>query len=146
MRKIVYNAIQTPDGTILESTHRHDYKEHIDENGKTYIIDGGLDYVRRSNNGDEKVLTKYQDQPHKQIREYAFRSGYGKPGTPDYGTFRITRIANMDDEYLDEAIKYIKNAIYNTNHITSLINDLDDDEHPFALQILLNEKEYRTKK
>ena len=142
MRKIVYNAIQTPDGTVLESTHRHDYKEYIDKNGKTYIIDGGLSYVRRSDNGDEVLLTKYQDQPHKQIREYAFRSGYGKPGTSDYGTFRITRIADMDDEYLDEAIKYIKQTIVN---IPSVLNDCDDDEHPFALQVLLNEKEYRIK-
>lgn len=142
MRQIVYNAIQTPDGTILESTHHHDYKEYIDKNGNTYIIDGGLYYMRHSNNGDEIILTKYSDQPHDQIREYAFRLGYGKPGTSDYGTFRITRIADMDDEYLDNAIEYTKHFIFNF-YTNSMINELDDDEHPFALQVLLNEKEYR---
>lgn len=144
MRKIVYNALRTPDGTVIESTHRHDYVEHKDKNGKTYIIDGGLDYVRCTNHGDEVLLTKYADQPHEQIREYAFRTGYGKPGTDDYGTYRLTRIADMDDEYLDEAIKYVKVFIAHYTPVSE-INKLEDDEHPHVLQILLNEKEYRRK-
>ena len=91
-------------------------------------------------------MTKYEDQPHEQIREYAFRSGYGKPGTSDYGTYRITRIADMDDEYLNEAIKYVKQYILNiANNAPSVLNTYDDDEHPFALQVLLNEKQYRNK-
>ena len=144
MRKIVYNALRTPDGTVIESTHRHDYIEHKDTNGKTYMIDGGLSYVRCSSNGDEVLLTKYEDQPHEQIREYVFRSGYGKPGNPDYGTYRITRIADMDDEYLNEAIKYVRHAILNAVvYAPNILNELGDDEHPFALQVLLNEKKYR---
>lgn len=144
MRKIVYNALRTPDGTVIESTHRYDYVEHKDKNGKTYVIDGGLDYVRCSNHGDEVFLTKYADQPHEQIREYAFRTGYGKPGTDDYGTYRLTRIADMDDEYLNEAIKYVKAFIIVYTPVSE-INKLEDDEHPHVLQILLNEKEYRRK-
>lgn len=143
MREIVYNALRTPDGTVIESIHHHDYVEHKDKNGKLYVIDGGLSYVRCSANGDEVLLTKYSDQPHEQIREYAFRTGYGKPGTHDYGTFRVTRIADMDDEYLDNAIEYVKAYISRIDPV--LIMDLDDDEHPFALQVLLNEKEYRIK-
>jgi hypothetical protein len=144
MRKIVYNAIQTPDGTVLESTHRHDYKTYVDTNGKTYMIDGGLSYVRRSDNGDEVLLTKYEDQQHEQIREYAFRSGYGKPGNPDYGTYRITRIADMDDDYLEASMVYIKQIITNiANNDPSVLDIYGDDEHPFALQVLLNEKAFR---
>jgi hypothetical protein len=136
MRKIVYNALQTPDGTIIESTYRHDYVEYRDKNGKIYVIDGGLDYVRCSSHGDEKLLTKYADQPHEQIRDYAFRTGYG---------YRLTRIKDMDDDHLEGAIEYVKHFIaYYTP--ANIINELEDDEHPFALQILLNEKEYRNKK
>jgi hypothetical protein len=142
MRKIIYNGLQTPDGTIIESTHRHDYMSYEDKNGKRYVIDGGLDYVRYSNNGDEKLITKYADQPHEEIREYAFRAGYGKPGNPDYGTYRVVRIADMDADYLDSAIDYIKDIILSN---PSAFNHLEDDEHPYALQVLLNEKEYRNK-
>jgi len=146
MRKLVYNAIQTPDGTVLESTSRHDYKTHLDANGKTYMIDGGLDYVRCSANGDEVSLAKYQDQPHDQIREYAFRSGYGKPGAEDYGTYRITRIADMDDDYLEASIVYVKQAIVDiVANNPSALDSYEDDEHPFILQALLNEQAFRAK-
>ena len=64
MISLIRNAIKTPDGTILESTHRHDYKEHTDANGKTYMVDGGLEYVRCSAHGDEVHLSLYDDEPH----------------------------------------------------------------------------------
>ena len=46
--KYLANRIRTPDGTILESMHRHDYVTYIDANGKEYMVDGGLDYLRRN--------------------------------------------------------------------------------------------------
>lgn len=46
--QIVANKIRTPDGTILQSFHRHDYKTHLDKNGFEYMVDGGLEYLRRN--------------------------------------------------------------------------------------------------
>lgn len=69
-RQMVYNAIRTPDGTVLASFHRHDYKTHQDKNGKEYMIDGGLDYIRTTVNGDEEMLTMYLDEPFEKIRQY----------------------------------------------------------------------------
>lgn len=43
------NAIMTPDGTILESKHRHDYVTHTDtKDGQFYMVYGGRAYLRRS--------------------------------------------------------------------------------------------------
>lgn len=105
-RRLVYSAIRTPDGTLLESRHRHDCKSHLDKNGKIYILDGGTDYVRCSDNGDEEFIQVYRDEPFEKIREYVYRLGYGKPGTPDYGVFRKTILSQMTDEHLQASLEY----------------------------------------
>ena len=106
MRNIIYSALRTPDGTVLESLHRHDYKTHTDLNGREYMLDGGTDYVRCSNNGDEEFITVYDDEPYERVRQYAYRLGYGKPGAPDYGKFRKTTFDKMTDEHLQASLDY----------------------------------------
>jgi len=69
--KILRNAIITPDGTLLESRHRHDYKRHKDAiSGEEYFVDGGLDYFRGSIN---KVTPVYlhitTNSTHEEIRD-----------------------------------------------------------------------------
>ena len=64
MNNVVYSALRTPDGTLLESKHRHDFVSHEDANGKTYMLDGGLDYIRSSCNGDEVFIEVTLDYPH----------------------------------------------------------------------------------
>lgn len=68
-RFIICNRIRTPDGTILESTHRWDFQKYEDENGKTYIIDGGQDYLKRGGATDYEDLSIYSDHPHEIVRE-----------------------------------------------------------------------------
>ena len=81
MSILLVSAIITPDGTRLESRHRHDYQTHIDANGEEYMIDGGLDYVRRSVNKERAVdAFVHDDDTHEVIRE-SFKWGtYGKKG------------------------------------------------------------------
>ena len=68
---ILVNKIQTPDGTILESKHRHDYVSHIDANGEYYMVDGGKDYLKRSINIIPAIdLTIVDDGTHELRRQY----------------------------------------------------------------------------
>ena len=78
---LVRNALITPDGTRLQSYSHYDFKEYVDANGKTYMVDGGLDYQRRSANGAEvdDSLYLYEDE-FAVIREQVTWGTYGKNG------------------------------------------------------------------
>ena len=97
MSDIIRNAIATPDGTILESRTRHDYKAYKDANGKTYMIDGGCDYVRCSANGDEVDLSVCTDASFKVQRMACTWGTYGKEGDQP---LHYKRVADMEDGHL----------------------------------------------
>lgn len=80
--KIILNRIQTPDGTILTSYHRHDYRTHCDEiTGETYMVDGGTGYLHRSvNNIPATDLTIHDDEPFEVLRHFAHWGTRGKDG------------------------------------------------------------------
>lgn len=82
MTQVIANALITPDGTVLQSYHVHDYKTHIDKvSGEEYMIDGGTDYCRSNVN---KVAAKYisvtMDDPHETRREWFHWGTRGKDG------------------------------------------------------------------
>ena len=83
-RNIVYSSLRTPDGTILTSTHVHDYVKHLDKNGKEYMLDGGTDYQK--------------------IREVVGRSGFGKNGDEE---FRSSLLKDMNDEWVEASIPFV---------------------------------------
>ena len=80
--RIISNRIRTPDGTILESRHRHDYVTYVDKNGKEYMVDGGLEYLRRNVHDDApyEELSVYDDAPYALIREVFKWGTRGKGG------------------------------------------------------------------
>jgi len=108
MSRLLRNAIQTPDGTVLESRTQHDYKEYEDSNGWTYVVDGGLDYIRRSVNkhAPEVDLSLTEEDPHFFIRELVTWGTYGISG--DQPLFYIA-IDNMSDGHLQAVLDTQKN-------------------------------------
>ena len=114
MKNLIKNAMQTPDGTILDSTHRHDYKTHTDANGKTYMVDGGLDYVRRSAHGDEEDLCLYDDAPH-----------IIQASVLEWGTYGING---------DQPLKYVTIAEMDTDHLKAVLELNVNPTHKACMQ------------
>jgi len=103
MNRLLRNAIQTSDGTVLESRHRHDYKEYEDDNGEVYIVDGGLDYQRRSVNHNTPAtdLSLAESDPHLVVREKVTWGTYGKEGDQPLSYIAIS---NMETEHLQAVL------------------------------------------
>ena len=79
--EIVRNAIETPDGTVLDSLHQHDFRTYIDENGETYMVDGGTTYIRRSKNVIQaKSLIVNSDDDFEVVRQWLRWGTYGING------------------------------------------------------------------
>jgi len=122
---IVRNAIQTPDGTILESKHRHDCKTHVDAvNGKEYMVDGGYDYIRRSTPGPYEELSITTDSPHEVLRE-----------TVTWGTYGING---------DQPLKYVTVAEMDTGHMAAVVKI--PNVIPGIKEVMLKELELRNGK
>jgi hypothetical protein len=81
MGNLIYNAIKTPDGTILVSRTRHDYKDYVDVNGETYMVDGGTYYLRRNINKESaEELSMYDTEPQAAAGVAITWGTYGKGG------------------------------------------------------------------
>jgi hypothetical protein len=120
---ILSNRMRTPDGTILESLNRHHYVTHLDANGKEYMLDGGLDYVRRSISGGEQLLTVYSDDPHEMIRDVVKWGTYGKNG--------------------DEPLKYVTIADLDPYHLRAILDTQQKTMRPALYKVMQDEVEYR---
>jgi hypothetical protein len=122
MSKLVVNALITPDGTRLQSYSRYDFKEYVDANGKTYMVDGGLDYQRRSANGDEVDDSLFMDDEFAVIRDNVTWGTYGKNGDQP---LRVVPVSEMSNDHIQ--------AVLDTQH----------HMHPNLREVLMMERQYR---
>lgn len=122
MEKYVSNRIRTPDGTILESMNRHDYVTYIDANGKEYMVDGGLDYLRRNVHDDAPYdeLSLVSTDEHSVIRE-VFK--WGTRGLDGKQKLKYVILKDMSWDHI-EAI--LETQVHVRDHIRQLfMNELD---------------------
>lgn len=106
MSNLIYWHLETPDGTILRSQTRHDYRTYTDANGKQYMVDGGLDYMRCSANGDERFFVVNDESPHELIREFMEWGTFGKLGNEK---FRKVKLKEMTTEHIQACLDTQKN-------------------------------------
>ena len=126
MEKYLANRIRTPDGTILESMHRHDYVTYIDANGKEYMVDGGLDYLRRNIHDDAPYteLSVLSTDEHSVVRE-SFKWGtYGIDGK--------------------QKLKYVVLKDMSWDHIEAIL-ETQTQLRDHVRQVFVNELDYRGK-
>ena len=126
MEKYLANRIRTPDGTILESMHRHDYVTYIDANGKEYMVDGGLDYLRRNVHDDAPYteLSVLSTDEHSVIREVFKWGTYGIDGK--------------------QPLKYLILKDMSWDHIEAIL-ETQTQLRDHVRQVFVNELDYRGK-
>jgi len=131
MGKLIYNAIKTPDGTVLQSIHVHDYKQYVDKISlHTYMVDGGLDYLRRNLLNDQEELSFYEDTPFKEIRQKLHRGTYGKSGKDPLSYIRLK---DMTIGHLYDTVKYNEER-----NITGFLSELYPREIEYRQFVLTN--------
>jgi len=132
MSDIVYSGLKTPDGTLLESRHVHDYVTHIDANGKEYMLDGGFEYVRCSANGDEELITVTLADDHETVREYVTWGTYGIDGGLP---LKFVKLCNMSSDHIQACLDNVSSMYPQLR--TAMENELD------YRQKLLNQDEFK---
>jgi len=111
MTQYLTNKIRTPDGHILQSFSRHDYKTYTDKiSGEEYMVDGGLDYLRRNvTKIPAEELSLVLPQPHSVIREELTWGTYGKKGDQP---LKFLKICDMESDHIV--------AVLETQHLGDL--------------------------
>lgn len=104
IKTLIHNSIQTPDGTILVSTHRHDYKEYTDTiSGEVYMTDGGNAYARRTINKVPYIdLSVYAEDPIEKVREVFTWGTYDKNGDQE---LRSVLLKDMSNAHLEAIVR-----------------------------------------
>lgn len=123
-RQLLVNKIKTPDGTILESRHRHDYQQHIDKvSGETYIVDGGYDYLRRSvNTVPYEEMSLYDDDDFEKIREHFTWGTYGESGKEK---LQYVALKNLDTQHIHNIIWHIEMRGFSSHVLLLMIKELE---------------------
>jgi len=103
-RNIVANRIRTPDGTVLHSRHTHDYVTYTDNNGLEYMVDGGLEYLRRTIHKDDPYteISVFEDDPFDLIRRAFAWGTFGKDGKQP---LQWKLLADLDDDHIEAILE-----------------------------------------
>lgn len=102
---VIYRALVTPDGTILQSRHFHDHQSHTDANGKLYSIDGGpAEFVWIMNHEDApaKSIIIFDDDPIELIREYW---SWGTIGVNGDEPLRFILLKDLSDDHIEKILE-----------------------------------------
>ena len=100
MNNCLYNAIKTPDGTVLWCKTGHDYKTHQDAiSGEEYMNDGlGISVRRSVNKVPYEDLSIDITDDFEKVRTAKFWGSYGKDGKSEK---RMMALEEMESDHID---------------------------------------------
>lgn len=95
---LLANRWQAPDGTIVQSHHRHDFVEYAGG-----FVDGGIDYIRLGAKAVKwKDLCVYSNDPHVVIREAFTWGTRGKDGNQPV---RYVLLKDLTEEHIEAILE-----------------------------------------
>jgi len=108
-RKLIANIWRTPNGTVLQSKHKHDFVQDSDGN----FLDGGIDYARLggSQSKDWDNLCVYSSDLHEKKREVFFWGNRGKDGKQPLEWLLLKEMETSHIEAIIETHKHIPEYI-----------------------------------
>lgn len=120
-RILIANRIQTPDGTILHSKHRHDFVCHIDKvNGERYCVDGGNYYQKISFEKNPPIdCSIYSTDDFEEVRKVFLRGMYGKNGNEP---LHYISLCEMSEEWIFNVIKCLQEIEPHVTDYDSITN------------------------
>jgi len=135
MEKIlIANRIQTPDGTILHSKHRHDFVCHIDKiNGEKYCLDGGNYYQKISFGKNPPIYCPiFSTDDFEEVRKVMLKGTYGKNGDKP---LHYISLCEMSEEWIFNVIKCLREI--------SKVGVYDETIQKVYLELYYAELDYR---
>ncbi len=109
MSDLLVSKCITPDGTVLQSRHVHDYVTHLDANGEEYMLDGGIDYIRCSVNKDPASdCSCYTSDSIEKIREHFSWGSYGVDGDEP---LHYILLKDMDSKHIEAILAQYESAM-----------------------------------
>lgn len=106
---LVASLLICSDGHILQSKNRHDYQEYRDKEENYFMLDGGLDYQRYSDETGKAVLKQiWNTDPIEIIREHMY---WGRNYDKNKQLLPKTEwvlLKDITDDHLDALLVYLK--------------------------------------
>lgn len=136
---ILKNAIKCPDGTVIESRARHEFKVHTQKDGRMYGVDGGLAYLKRMCTDNEyQDMSVYSTDKFTKIRNNFAWGTYGKDGKQ----YHQVLLKDLSTPHLTAIIDHISEHFLHPEEFLNVF--IREVKYRFKRKIYITEYDYAT--
>ena len=99
--RLISLKIQTPDGTIIESSRKHNPAFHTDKSGQQYMVDYDVNFPRIQSDGNHIDLSIYDSSSFELVRDTFKWGSYGKDGVDE---LHLIKLKDLSDDHVKAII------------------------------------------